>query len=445
MSLFATFKKGGVHPADKKSLSKDISIERLDLPGELLVLMGQHLGAPATLLKKTGDHVVRGEKIGEASSFISANVHSPVSGVIVDVRRVVAASGAVSDAAVIQPDAHQPGPGEEGSFTERQDWRSMDKAAMLSHMKEMGLVGQGGATFPAHVKFSLPPGKKAHALIVNCVECEPYLTCDYRLMMERADELLEGVEVCARIIEPDEVIIGIEANKLDAADHIEERIRSLGLLAGGKPYRVQRLRMKYPQGDEKQLVKATIGREIPSGKLPIDVGAVVLNAASALSTYKAFAYNLPCIERVVTVSGECIAKPGNYLVPIGTKASYLIEKAGGFTEEPDKLISGGPMMGFAFVDEDTPITKGFGGLLALKDQKKGSQTACISCGRCVSACPIGLQPTRMYHLIVRGQYAEAMKTGLMDCKECGCCAYSCPAHLDLVHAFKTGKRMGRKK
>ncbi len=442
MSVFATFTKGGVHPADKKELSKNSAIQRLPLPEELVVSMSQHLGAPAALLKSKGDAVEKGEKIGEAAGFISANVHSPVRGVITDVKKVELASGMISLAVVIKTDPEQP-----ELFTVKQDWRKKTKTEMLAHVKEMGIVGQGGATFPAHVKLALPPGKKAQALIINCVECEPYLTTDYRLMIEHTDELLEGIEVCAAITEPEKVIIGIEANKLDAADLFEERIKAKGL-----PFRVQRLKLKYPQGDEKQLVKAVINREIPSGKLPIDVGAVVVNAATSWSVYKAFVYNQPCIERVVTVSGECIKNPGNFLVPVGTKVSYLLEKAGGFKEgkdgsvmEPDKLISGGPMMGFAFVDEDTPIAKGFGGLLAIKDTKSRTQTSCISCGRCVEACPIGLQPTKMYHLIINKEYAEAMKNNLMDCKECGCCAYSCPAHLDLVQAFKTGKKMGRRK
>lgn len=435
MSVFATFTKGGIHPADKKYLSKDSPIKELPVSGELVVSMSQHLGAPATLIKQKGDRVERGEKIGQASGFISADVHSPVSGVITDIRKVALASGMCCDAAVIQTDEKQP-----DNFSQKRDWKSFDKVKLLAEVKDKGIVGQGGATFPAHVKLSVPEGKTVDALIINCVECEPYLTTDYRLMIEHTDELLEGIEVCIRITEPKKVVIGVEANKMDAVELFRKHIADKAL-----DIEVQPLKMKYPQGDEKQLIKAVMDREVPSGKLPIDVGAVVINATSIWSIYKAMVFNQPCIERVVTVSGECIAQPSNFLVPIGTKVSYLIENAGGFKTEPDKLISGGPMMGFAFVDEDTPITKGSGGLLCIKDEKSHRQTSCISCGRCVSACPMGLQPTKMYHLILQMKYEEAMKNNLMDCKECGCCAFSCPAHLDLVHAFKTGKKMGRKK
>ena len=208
---------------------------------------------------------------------------------------------------------------------------------------------------------------------------------------------------------------------------------------------VMPLKMKYPQGDEKQLLKATIGREIPSGKLPLDVGAVVVNVGTSWAVYKAVALSRPLTERIVTVSGDCIKNPSNFIAPVGTKVKDLIEAAGGYSANPDKLISGGPMMGFAFYDEDTPITKGSGGILAIKDPVKRVQTACLHCGRCVAACPIGLEPTTLYSLITHARYEQAMANHLMDCKECGCCAFSCPAHLDLVQAFKTGKRMGRKK
>lgn len=433
MSVFATFRKGGIHPDDKKSLSKDSKIQKLPMPDELIVSMSQHLGAPASLLKQKGDRVERGEKIGQASSFISADVHSPASGTISDVRKVTLANGVCCDAVVIQTDEVQP-----DIFTSKVDWTVLDKSQLLSIVKDKGIVGQGGATFPAHVKLTIPEGKTVETLIMNCVECEPYLTADYRLMLEYTDSIIEGLMICARITECKEIVIGVEANKMDAVELFKRRLKEKHL-----SIRVQPLQVKYPQGDEKQLIKAIMGREIPSGKLPLDVGAVVLNVTSVLSIYNAVLFGFPCIERVVTVSGECIANPSNFLVPVGTKVSYLIEKAGGFSCEPDKLISGGPMMGFAFYDEDSPITKGSGGIICIKDEDR-RETECISCGRCVSACPMGLQPTKMYHLIRQGEYNEAMNNSLMDCKECGCCAYSCPANINLVHAFKMGKNMAKK-
>ncbi len=435
MSVFATFKKGGIHPADKKSLSKDSKIKTLKMPEELTVAMSQHLGAPAALLKKAGDRVERGELIGQASSFISANVHSPASGIIKEIKKVTLANSVCVDAVVIKTDEVQP-----DKYTEKFKWNNLSKNELIEIIKNNGIVGLGGATFPANVKVSVPEGKTVDCLIINCVECEPYLTTDYRLMMEHTDELLEGILICTAITNPKQTVIGVEANKMDAVERFEKAIADKNL-----NIKVQPLKMKYPQGDEKQLIKAVINREIPSGKLPLDVGAVVINAASIFAIYEAVVLHKPCIERVVTVSGECVNEPGNFLVPIGTNISYLINNAKGFKTEPDKIISGGPMMGFAFYDMNTPTTKGTGGITCIMDEKDHKQTACISCGRCVAACPIGLQPTRMYHMIINGQYESAMKNSLMDCKECGCCAYSCPAHLDLVHAFKLGKKMGRKK
>ncbi len=435
MSSLITFKKGGVHPSDKKYLSNRQEIKRLPLPAELVVAMSQHLGAPATLIKSVGDKVEKGEKIGEASSFVSANVHSPVRGTITEIKKVTLASGMVCDAAVIQPDQEQP-----ALFKTTNDYKLMEASEILSKIKECGVVGMGGATFPTHVKMSVPEGKHVDALVINAVECEPYLTSDHRTLLERTDMFLEGIMICAKVLNPDKIIVGVECNKMDAIEHLNNRITAQKL-----PIEVKALKMKYPQGDEKQLLKATIGREIPSGKLPIDIGGVVVNTGSVIAIYEAIKYGKPVFERIITVSGECVAHPCNVLAPVGTKVSDLIEFAGGFKEEPDKLISGGPMMGFAFIDMDTPVCKGTSGIIAIKDKKDHKQTNCLSCGHCVMACPIGLEPTRLYAYITNGRYEDAMKEHLMDCKECGCCAFSCPAHLDLVHAFKMGKKLGRKK
>ena len=431
----ATFKKGGVHPSDMKSLSNTQPIVRFPIPEELVVSMSQHLGAPATSLKAVGDHVSKGEKIGQASGFISADVHSPVDGTVTAIRKVTMANSVCCDALVIKPDDTQTDP-----FTKRRDYSAMTSADLLAEIKDKGIVGLGGATFPAHVKMTISPGKTVENLVINGVECEPYLTADHRLMLEKPYEVLEGVMICRSILNPKNTIIGIEANKMDAVAVLNQVIKEKGY-----PITVMPLKMKYPQGDEKQLLKSTINREIPSGKLPLDVGAVVVNVGTAYAIFNAIAYSKPLFERIVTVSGECINKPCNLIAPIGVKVSDLISFAGGFKTEPDKIISGGPMMGFAFFNEDTPIAKGTSGILAITDKKSYVKTACLSCGRCVAACPIGLQPTKLYALITHGRYEDAMKNNLMDCKECGCCSYSCPAHLDLVHAFKTGKKMGRKK
>ncbi len=431
----ATFKRGGVHPADKKELSKNKSLVRLEMPDELIVSMSQHLGAPATSLKAKGDRVERGEVIGKASSFISADVHSPVSGTVKEVRKTRLASGAVADALVIAPDSEQT-----ISYDARYDWSSLSSEDIQALIKEMGIVGMGGATFPTSVKFAIPLGKSAEYLVINGVECEPYLTSDYRLMIERADEVLEGVMIAAKAINTHKIIIGIEANKMDAVAHLRERCS-----AKGYSIEIMPLRMKYPQGDEKQLLKATIGREIPSGKLPLDIGAVVCNLGTANAIFEAVVLHKPLFERVVTISGEAINNPVNVIAPIGTKISTLISYAGGYKDNLYELVSGGPMMGFAFSDEDTPIVKGTSGILALPLLDDSKTFPCVSCGKCTAHCPMGLQPNKMFRNIKNGKYQEAMELGLMDCKECGCCAFSCPSHIPLVQGFKLGKKLGRKK
>lgn len=424
-----------MHPPERKEYANSKALVRLPIPSELVVSMSQHLGAPAKPIKEKGDHVEKGEKIALASSFISADVHSPVSGTIKDIRKVTMANSVTCDAFVIEPDPQQP-----EAFTKKVDYQDYSKEKLLEEIKDKGIVGLGGATFPLHVKITIPAGRKVDALVINGVECEPYLTADHRLMLERTKEVLEGIMICNRILNPARTIIGIEENKKDAALALEKEIELRSL-----PIEVCLLRMKYPQGDEKQLINATIGREIPSGKLPLDVGAVVVNVGTTYAVYEALAYGKPLYERIVTVTGDCIAQPCNVIAPIGAKVKDLIAFAGGFSKEPDKLVSGGPMMGFAFYDEETPIAKGTSGILALTDEKDYRKSACLNCGKCVAACPIGLVPTKLYSLITHARYEEAMANHLMDCKECGCCSFSCPAHLDLVHAMKFGKRMGRKK
>lgn len=434
MARISSFPRGGVHPHDKKELAKNSKIERLPNPEEIVVSLSQHLGAPATALKKKGDAVTMGEKIGQASSFISADVHSPFSGTVVDVKKERLPSGAVADALVIKVDADQP-----IMFTEKLDWQNRDASELLAQVKDNGIVGLGGATFPTSVKLSVPLGKSVEYFVVNGVECEPYLTADYRSMMERAEETLEGCMIAKKITGAEHVIIGIELNKKDAIEYLEKVIAEKGY-----PIEVVGLKLKYPQGDEKQLLKATIKREIPSGKLPLDVGAVVANIGTVFAIYEAVVYNKPLFERIITVTGEMINTPKNFLAPIGTKVSALIEAAGGLKDEDAKLVSGGPMMGFAFSSLDTPMIKGSSGLLALENKAPVKQQPCVSCAKCVQACPMGLMPNRMFKAISYAEYDSAMKIGLMDCKECGCCSFECPSHIPLVQGFKLGKKMGRK-
>ncbi len=434
MSRLPTFRKGGIHPDDHKSLSASAAVESLPMPDQLVVPLSQHLGAPAKPLKEKGDAVTKGEKIGEASSFISADIHAPASGTVKEIRSITLANSVVCDAIVIDVDHEAP----EVEF-EVQPYDSLSPAEMLSIVKDMGVVGTGGATFPTNVKLSVPKGKSVEHLVINGVECEPYLTSDHRLMLEQTEDVLKGILIAQKITGAQKVIIGVENNKPDAIETLRKAVEKNGYAINVMP-----LEVKYPQGDEKQLLKATINREIPSAKLPLDVGAVVLNVGTSYAVYEAVAKRKPLIDRIVTVSGEAMKEKKNLRVPIGTSVGTLIDFAGGFISIPGKLIAGGPMMGFAFYDHATPVIKGSSGILALEPSKKAPRTPCISCGKCVAVCPMGLQPTKLYRYIDNRRYEDAMKTDLMDCKECGCCAFTCPAQLPLVHAFKLGKKLGRK-
>jgi electron transport complex protein RnfC len=436
MLKISTFSKGGIHPPDRKYATHAKEIVRLETPDTVTIPFSQHLGVPAKPLVAKGDAVTAGQKIGEAAGFISADIHSPVAGTVKEIKDIYLPNGLKCSAAVIDVDHEQV-----LETSEPVDWKSLDAQKMIETVKDLGIVGMGGATFPAHVKFSLPKGKKAEYLVINGVECEPYLTSDHRVMLERSDELLQGAMIIAKMVDAKKIVIGIENNKPDAMDHLQKIIDAQRL-----PIEIQPLKLKYPQGDEKQLLKAVTGREVPSGALPIDIGAVVSNVGSTVAVYEAIVYGKPLVERVVTVSGGAIQNPGNFLVTIGTPLSQLIEACGGFTEQPVKMVAGGPMMGFAFYDLETPVVKGTSGILALTDSESREQvtTSCISCGRCVQACPMGLRPTKLFKFVDKLMYAEAMENNLNDCKECGCCAYVCPAKLPLVQSMRLGKKMARK-
>jgi Na+-translocating ferredoxin:NAD+ oxidoreductase subunit C len=425
-----TFKRG-IHPKDKKDLSKNKTIERLPYPEELVVSLSQHIGAPAKAVVNAGDRVEMGQLIGEPSSFVSAAVHSPVRGSVKEIRKTTLASGAVVDAVVIVPESEQP-----ELFTERFDWKNQSREELSSLVRESGIVGMGGATFPTSVKFAVGE-RKVEYLVINAVECEPYLTCDYRLMLERPEGIIEGAQVAAKILNPDNVIIAVEENKEDAALVLENKAKEMGFNVT-----VALMKMKYPQGDEKQLLYALTKRQVPSGKLPLDIGCIVCSTSSIYALYEAAVFHKPVFERVVTVTGEAIAEPKNLIVPVGTSFRKLFEYCHGDETKCDEFIAGGPMMGFSFPSLDTPTVKGNNGLLCIKKFEEKS-FPCMHCGKCAQHCPMGLTPNNMYRLITHGMYREAMDIGLMDCKECGCCAYSCPSQLRLVQTFRLGKKMGR--
>lgn len=434
-----TYPKGGVHPPDRKSYSSNKPIKNALIPRTMVVPLSQHLGKPSEIAVEVGEEVREGMVLGKASGFISVPVHSPVPGRVKEIRNVYLPNGMKSQAVVIEMEGEFD---RSGKDTETREWKDLSVKELLDIIIENGIVGLGGATFPTHVKFSIPKGKKAEVFVINGVECEPYLTIDHRLMLEKSDELIEGIKIIRKILEPERIVIGIEENKPDAISLMEQKAREHDI-----PLEVIPLKLKYPQGDEKLLLKAVTGREVPSGGLPIEIGAVVSNAGTVFAIYEAVVHKKPLIERHVTVSGGAIKNPSNLKVRIGTPIGDLIEECGGFTETPAKIVVGGPMTGFAVYDLDTPVIKGTSGVLALtaKETNSAARTACISCGRCIEACPMGLNPTTLFKKVDHLDYDEALEIGLMDCRECGSCGYVCPAHIPLVQGIKLGKRMARKK
>ncbi|GAB4326063.1 MAG: electron transport complex subunit RsxC [Bacteroidales bacterium] len=431
--MLSTFKLGGVHPPENK-LTAGKPIEVLPLPAEVAVPVSQHLGAPAKLLVKRGDKVLAGQLIAKGEGFISANIHSPVSGTVKKIDEVVDASGYRRTAALITVEGDE-WVEEVDRSDELKKEIALDQKSIIQKVNEMGIVGMGGATFPSHVKLMVPDGKKAEVLIINGVECEPYLTADHRLMLEKGEEMLVGVQILKKALGVPKALIGIENNKPDAIEHISR------LAQNYEGIEVRPLKVKYPQGAEKQLIKALINREVPSGRLPIEVGAVVHNAGTAFAVYEAVQKNKPLVERVVTITGKSVKNPGNYLVRIGTPVSALIEAAGGLPEDTGKVISGGPMMGKALTSLESPVVKGTSGILILPREESVRQPVgnCIRCSKCVSACPMGLEPYLLEKVVQFGDWERTEKERVMDCIECGSCQFTCPANRPLLDYIRLGK------
>jgi electron transport complex protein RnfC len=383
--------------------------------------------------------VVAGQLIAKAGGFVSANVHSPVSGVVTAIDAVPNGSGVKVMSVTIAVEGDEWAPEIDRSTTLLTTCTLTDKE-IVAKIAAAGIVGMGGATFPTQVKLSPPPGKKAEILIINGVECEPYLTSDHRVMLEYAPQVLVGVGLLARALGVEKTYIGIENNKPDAIAHLRQ---VAGELVRQLPHlEIVPLKVQYPQGGEKQLIKAVTGREVPSCALPIDVGCVVQNVGTALAVYEAVQKNKPLIERVVTVTGKSIAAPSNFLARIGTPVSSLIEAAGGVqSAEPLKVIGGGPMMGRAMSNPDAPVTKGTSGILVLdtKEAARSTETACIKCGRCVTVCPMGLEPYLLSRLTQKQMWDEAEAGVVVDCIECGSCAYTCPARIPLLDWIRRRK------
>lgn len=428
-----TFKIGGVHPEENK-LSAQAPIEILPIPEKVYIPVTQHLGAPSTVVVKKGDTVKVGTLLAKADAFICANVHSSVSGTVEKVDELIDTSGYRKSTIVINV---------EGDEWEEQIDRSetlvrdcnMDVKEIVQRIKDSGIVGLGGATFPTHVKYMVPEGKKAKYLIINAVECEPYLTADHVIMLEKAEETMIGIEILMKTLGAEKALVGIENNKPDAIAKMSEVAKKFNNIE------VYPLQVKYPQGAEKQLIKALTGREVPSGKLPIEVGCVVNNVGTAFAVYEAVQKNKPLIERVVTVTGKSVKKPCNLMVRIGTPGNLLIDWAGGIPEDTGKIISGGPMMGKSLNTPEVPVTKGTSGILLMtvKETKRNASSMCIRCAKCINVCPMGLEPFLLQMFVENLRFEDAETNKIMDCIECGSCQYTCPANRELLDFIRVGK------
>ncbi len=424
---------GGIHPHDNK-LSRGEGIVRMPLPEEVVIMLGQHIGAPATAVVAKGDKVLAGQIVGAAAGFVSSNVHSSVSGTVTAVDSVPDGGGVRRPAVVVKVEGDEWAEGIDRTDSLKQECQ-LPAEEIIARIAAAGIVGMGGATFPTQVKLSVPDGKKAEFLIINGVECEPYLTSDHRVMLERGDELLIGVRILARALGVARAYIGIENNKEDAIDHLRT------LAAGYPEIEIVPLKVQYPQGGEKQLIDAVLRREVPSGALPIDVGAVVQNVGTALAVYEAVQKGRPLVERVVTVTGKGLRRPMNVCVRVGTPVSKVIEFCGGLPGGTGKVINGGPMMGRAVANLDAPVTKGTSGILLMDKSQaaRGEAGACIKCAKCVRVCPMGLEPYMLNKLGERAMWAEMEPLHVTDCIECGSCAYTCPASLPLLDYIRLGK------
>ncbi len=431
-----TFPIGGVHPSDNKKWSKASAIEVMELPDVVNIPLSQHIGAPATAKVAKGDKVVVGQLLAEPTGFMSAAIHSPVSGTVTAVDMQPNGQGLRQMMITIKREGDEWDPSIDRS-TELVAECTLSQKEIVERIKAAGIVGMGGATFPTHVKLSIPEGKKAELLIINGVECEPYLTSDYRTMLERGELLVVGTRILMRAIGVEQAVIGVEANKPDAVKHLRQIIGTAGDI------KVMMLKTQYPQGGEKQLIAAVMGREVPAPPaLPIDVGAVVCNASTAVAVYEAVQKNKPLIERVVTVTGAEVKEPKNLLTRFGTPVSALIEKCGGLPEGDVRVLNGGPMMGRALCNLTMPIMKGCSGITIISGEAahRGVESACIKCAKCVEACPMGLEPYLLSKQARKKAWDAMEANDITSCIECGCCQYTCPANIPLLDYVRLGKQ-----
>ena len=431
--MLKTFPKGGVHPKENK-FSAGKPIETIALPKQVNIPVAQHIGAPAEPVVAKGDTVKVGQLIAKSTGFVSANIHSSVSGKVAKIEKVLDSSGYKQTCIVID--------------VEGDEWLdSIDRSKEINRNIETtvediknkvaaaGIVGLGGACFPTHVKLSVPAGKTCKYLLINAVECEPYLTSDHQLMMEKGEEILIGCKIIQKAVGAEKVYIGIENNKPDAIAHLTEIAKK------HEGIEVQSLKVRYPQGGEKQLIKAILKREVPAGGLPIDVGCVVQNVGTAYAVYEAVQKNKPLFERVVSVTGKSVKNPVNILARIGTPINLLIDAAGGLPEDTGKIVNGGPMMGKAINSDLVPVTKGTSGILIFPQENSArpENFVCIRCARCSTVCPMGLEPFQLKNMSNAKMYEELQGQRVLDCMECGSCSYTCPAGVPLLDLIRLGK------
>jgi len=438
-----TFPVGGVHPPENK-ITAGTAIKHLPLPASVAIPVSQHIGEPAVVEVNKGDTVKTGQVIARSKGFVSTNIHSSVSGKVSKIDTILDSTGFRQTAVFID--------------TEGDEWlETIDRTdsipagikfsseEIIKKCMESGIVGLGGATFPSHVKLTVPAGKRCDTLIINGAECEPYLTSDHRLMLEKAREILIGTSILMKALKVNKALIGIENNKPDAISQLS------GLAKEFQGITVHSLKVKYPQGAEKQLIKALINREVPSGRLPLDVNAVVHNVGTAFAVYEAVQKNKPLFERVVTITGRSVLNPGNYFVRTGTPVRSLIEAAGGLPEDTGKVISGGPMMGKAIPNIDVPVVKGTSGIVLIprNESERTVIRPCIRCAKCVTACALNLEPYLLMALSEKNEFERAERERITDCMECGSCSYTCPAGRPLLDYIRLGKatviKMARKR
>lgn len=433
---------GGIHPLEKKDLTCEVQIQRGPAVTEVAVMLSQHIGAVCQPLNRKGDAVQAGQRIGDCDAFVSAPVHSPITG---KVKEIALRSHAVlgrSLAIVIEALPNNPTKRSYFKLKDDFDVKNYSAGQICEAVRGAGIVGMGGAGFPTRVKIEPSPRMPKETLIINGCECEPYITCDYRIMLEWTKQIIAGVKLARKASGCSQVFIAIEDNKPEAIDAMKAALKTS---TNGDDIRVVPVRTKYPQGGERQLIKAILKKDVPTGGIPPMIGVVVLNVATAAAIAEAVISDLPLTHRVVTVTGEAITKPGNYYVPIGTSVEDLIEFCGGVTKKSAKVVLGGPMMGIAIADLKTPITKATNAITVLTKEQIGRakfarrQTACICCGRCLEVCPENLNPTKIAHAVKYNLLDVAEKYYMSACMECGCCSYVCPANIELTGYIKTGK------